>query len=256
MAKKGSGWFALSLLFLVALAACDDKPAAPTTPVPEATTPPKPLPPPPPPDPLADLAVDELGSFFKGERVDLSAKDAEPKLKAAIAKLDVQKKSVPLKVDRNTKGQDVGTVVNAFGEAGAVEIAVKTPGRDGSILTLKVVPETQLKMPVADCAVIAMLKKDSTSAVWHKKGGTATKLMKGLAGPDLSMTLDAVADQTKSCASPIWFIAGELNVQWGLVFDLGQRGLTATPPLRPTQIGMLREPPIAGRPVTLVTEKH
>jgi hypothetical protein len=241
----------------VALAACDDKPPVPPSPPPEATSAaPKPLPPPPPADPLADLAVDELGAFFKGERVDLASKEADTKLKALIAKLAVQNKSVPLKIDRNTKVQDVGTVVTAFGDAGAVEIAAKTPGRDGSILTLKVVPEPQLKMAVAECAVIAMVKKDSTSAVWRKKGGTATKLMKGLAGPDLSMTLDAVADQTKICASPIWFIAGEPNVQWGLVFDLGQRGLTATPPLRPTQIGVLREPPIAGRAVTLVAEKH
>jgi biopolymer transport protein ExbD len=255
MTRKDAGCLTLSALFISALGACDDKPQAPPKPAPEATSvAPRPLPPPP--DPLAGLALDELGPFFKDERVDLTAKDADAKLKAAIAKLNVQQKSVPLKIDRNTKVQDVGTVVNAFGEAGAVDVAVKTAARDGTFLTMKVVPETQLKMPVADCAVIAILKKDSTSAVWHKKGGTATKLMKGLAGPDLSMTLDAVTDQTKSCASPIWFIAGELNVQWGLVFDLGQRGVTAGPPLRPTQIGILREPPIAGRAVTLVTEKR
>jgi hypothetical protein len=253
---NGSFWM-LFALFTIAAPGCDEKPTPSSTAPPEATSvAPTPLPPPPPADPLAGFVVDELGAYFRTERVDLNAKEADAKLKAAIAKLPVQNKTVALKVERNTKVQDIGTVVHAFGEAGAIGLELRTSARDGSLQTLAVVPESRLVKPVPDCAVIGLIKKDSTSAVWHKKGGTAAKLRRGLAGPDLSTTLEAIADQTRACASTIWFIAGEPDVQWGLVFDLGQRGLTANPPLRPTQIGLLREPPIAGRPVTLVTEQR
>ena len=133
-----------------------------------------------------------------------------------------------------------------------MQIDVKTPGRSGSELTLKVLPD---KSPngAPDCAVAAMIKKDSTSAVWRVKGGTATKFLRGMAGPDLSMTLDGIRDQSKACPSPIWYLSGEDGVIWGLVFDLGQMVATADPPAKAGQIGLLREAPVAGRAVANVS---
>lgn len=234
---------------------CDDKPAVPKaqdTPVPTTTAVPAPKPPP---DPLADLTVDELGPFLQTHRVDMAAKDADDKLKAIIAGLPVKQKVVPITATRNCKTQFVGALARALGEAGALEIDVKTPGRSGAETVLKLVPQQVVSATTPDCSVVAMVKKDNTSAVWRLKGGTASKFSKGLAGPDMSMTYDGMKSQMAPCSSTSWFLAGEENVIWGLVFDLGQIVATAEPPPKATSAVFLDEPPIAGRPVVLARNK-
>jgi hypothetical protein len=145
----------------------------------------------------------------------------------------------------------VGALARALGEAGAVEIDVKTPDRTGAETLLKLLPEEIAGDKLPDCSVVAMIKKDNTSAVWHVKGGTATKFVKGLAGPDMSMTYDGIKDQMGSCASTHWLLAGEENVIWGLVFDLGQIVAKADPPPKATRAVLVYEAPIAGRAVQL-----
>jgi hypothetical protein len=242
-------WWLLACL----LGACD-KPVStnptgepPVTATPRASTPPKP------PDPLAGLTVDDLGLYLQTHRIDMGAKDAEDKLRATIASLPVKQKAVPISATRNAKTQHVGALARALGEAGAVEIDVKTPDRTGADSVLKLVPEESAQ--VADCAVVAMIKKDNTSAVWRVKGGTATKFLKGLAGPDMSMTYDGMKDQMSSCASAHWLLAGEENVIWGLVFDLGQVVAKADPPPKATNAVFLYEAPVAGRAVQLAHTK-
>ena len=203
------------------------------------------------PDPLAGLTVDELGPFLQDARVDMAAKDADARLKTAIAKLPVKDQVVSLSATRNAKTQDVAAVVAALGEAGATQVDVKTPGRSGGVVALKTIPEKLMSPSTPDCGVVGIIKKDGTSAVWHLKGGTATKFHKGLAGPDMSMTFDGLRDQMKSCAASSWFLSGEDNVIWGLTFDLGQTVVTANPPPRATQTVLLRDAPVAGRPVVL-----
>jgi hypothetical protein len=234
---------------------CDEKPVAPKpqdTPAATTTIAPAPKPPP---DPLADLTVDELGPFLQTHRVDLAAKDAEEKLKGIIAGLPVKQKVVPLSATRNAKTQHVGAVARALGEAGALEIDVKTPDRSGAQTVLKLVPQQVVSASTPDCSVVAMVKKDNTSAVWHLKGGTASKFSKGLAGPDMSMTYDGMKEQMAPCSSTSWFLAGEENVIWGLVFDLGQIVAKAEPPPKATSAVFLDEAPIAGRPVVLTRNK-
>jgi hypothetical protein len=242
------------LLLACLLGGCDDKSAPgkkPPETVAAASVPPVAPAPTAKADPLQGLTVDELGPFLQDTRVDRSAKDGDAKLKAVIEKIPVKGQVVPLAVTRNAKTQDVAAVVAALGNAGAAQVDVKTPGRSGATVVLKTIPEKLVPESTPDCAVVGMIKKDGTSAVWHLKGGTATKFHKGLAGPDLSMTFDGLKDQTKSCASPIWFLSGEQDVIWGLTFDLGQTVAAADPPLRATQTVLLSEAPVAGRPVVL-----
>jgi len=73
--------------------------------------------------------------------------------------------------------------------------------------------------------------------------------MKGLAGPDMSMTYDGMKGQMGSCPSTTWFLAGEDNVIWGLVFDLGQIVAKADPPPKATRAAILYQAPVAGRAV-------
>src|SRR5205814_1732458 len=127
----------------------------------------------------AGLVVDDLGLYIQAHRIDMGAKDAEDKLKAAIADLPLKQKAVSISASRNAKTQNVGALARALGAAGAVEIDVKTPDRTGAETRLKLLPEEIVGAQVPDCSVVAMIKKDNTSAVWHVKGGTATKFMKG-----------------------------------------------------------------------------
>jgi hypothetical protein len=236
---------------------CDDKPA-PTKATPEptsATTSTAAASPKPPPDPLAGLTVDELGLYLQSRRVDMAAKDAESKLRAIVGELPVKQKAVPVSATRNAKTQHVGALARALGEAGAIEIDVKTPDRTGAEKVLKLLPEEIAGMQLPDCAVVAMIKKDNTSAVWRLKGGTATKFSKGLGGPDMSMTYDGMKDQMGSCAANHWLLAGEENVIWGLVFDLGQIVAKADPPPKATNAVLVYEAPVAGRAVQLARNK-
>src|SRR5258708_2466114 len=128
--------FGLTALTLGA-AACDDPPApskTAETPRAEATTP---APPKPPPDPFAGLVVDDLGLYLQTHRIDMAAKDADGKLRAAIAELPVKQKTVPISASRNAKTQHVGALARALGEAGASEIDVRTPDRSGAETLLR-----------------------------------------------------------------------------------------------------------------------
>jgi len=247
--------FGLTAVTLCA-AACEDPPASSKTteaPRAEATTP---APPKPPPDPLAGLVVDDLGLYLQTHRIDMTAKDADGKLRAAIAELPVKQKTVPISASRNAKTQHVGALARALGEAGASEIDVRTPDRTGAETLLRLLPEEIAAPASPDCSVVAMIKKDNTSAVWRLKGGTASKFHKGLAGPDMSITYDGMKDQMGSCAGTSWFLAGEDNVIWGLVFDLGQIVAKADPPPKATSAALLYEAPVAGRAVPLVRKSR
>jgi hypothetical protein len=249
-------WIAVGLIVLSGLGAgCEDKPAPPKPSTETAAvTAVASVAPKPPPDPLAGLTVDELGLFLQTHRVDMAAKDAEAKIKDLIGALPIKQKAVPVSATRNAKTQHVGALARALGQAGALEIDIKTPTRAGTEGVLKVMPQELVGPAVPECAVVSMVKKDNTSAVWRLKGGTAAKFAKGLAGPDMSMTYDGMKDQMGSCASTTWFLAGEENVIWGLVFDLGEIVTKADPPPKATNPVFLYEAPIAGRPVSLARD--
>jgi biopolymer transport protein ExbD len=206
----------------------------------------------PPVDPLADLSVDDLGLLLQNERIDMTAKDAQEKFKAAVAKLPVKQKTVPLKAMRNAKVQHVAALVYALGEAGAAQVDVTSPTRMGDkMAVLKLYPEQRVAMQMPPCAVVAMIRKDNGSAIWHMRGGTALKYTKGLAGPDVSAALVGLTEQTKPCNSSYWGLTGEENVNWGFLFDLGTAAAGELPPLRATDAVLLHEAPVAGRPVVL-----
>ncbi len=245
------GWMA----FAAFVGGCDDKPAPSKTTTEPAATVAAPAPAKPPPDPLAGLVVDDLGLYLQTHRIDMAAKDAESKLRSIVAELPVKQKAVPVSATRTAKTQHVGALARALGEAGAIEIDVRTPDRTGAETRLVLVPEEIASAQLPDCAVVAMIKKDNTSAVWHLKGGTATKFSKGLGGPDMSMTYDGMKDQMASCAATHWLLAGEENVIWGLVFDLGQIVAKADPPPKATHAVLAYEAPVAGRAVQLAKVK-
>jgi len=207
----------------------------------------------PPVDPLAGLAVDDLGLLLSDQRIDMTAKDAPGRLTLAIAKLPVKQKTVPLKVARNAKVQHVEQFVFALGEAGAAQVDVTTATRTGEkMAVLKLFPEQLIATQLPECTLVGMIRHDNSTAIWHMRGGTAFKYTKGLAGPDISATLVGLTDQMKPCNSAHWVLGGEENVTWGPVFDLGVAVATAEPPTRATNAVLLHESMVAGRRVQLI----
>jgi hypothetical protein len=146
----------------------------------------------------------------------------------------------------------VAALVSALGDVGAAQVDVTSPTRMGEkTAVLKLLPEQRAATQVPECSVIGMIKKDNSSAIWHMRGGTALKFVKGLAGPDMSAALVGLTDQMKPCHSSYWVLTGEENVNWGFVFDLGTAVATADPPTRANTAVLLREAPVAGRAVVL-----
>ena len=98
---------------------------------------------------------------------------------------------------------------------------------------------------------MAKLMEDRTTTTWTRGGSAARKHKKGLAGPDLSMTGDAVERLAKSCASAdTVFIGGDDAVEWGLVFDLAGMTTTLAEAKLPHRVLLFTDAK-AGKPVEL-----
>lgn len=125
---------------------------------------------------------------------------------------------------RNAKPSHVFAVVTALRKAKATGAVVKSEARDG----------TTQKMPlsfttsVGDCTTVAWIAKDAAIDVWPAGGGTAKRVIKGLAGPDMTLGTEAMRKQWTGCGSPELVVGAEDVMSWGLVFDLAEAALQAS----------------------------
>lgn len=244
----------VSVVLPLSLLGCEKKPSKLDEMVASAKAPP-----PPPPEPakpaaprIPDLVVDPQGPLLGGERVEVSKNDWFEKLEAKVRELPVEGKAVQVVADRQAKTQHVAGLVGALGAAGATEVTVKTQARVGGESALSLTPERVVAKTTPDCAAIGMIRKDSSSAVWQIKGGTARKFSRGFAGPDLSMTFDeGLSKRIAGCSATTWFFAGEEDVIWGLSFDLAEKVTKADPKTKATSTVLVSKAPVAGRPVKL-----
>ncbi|MGD0526396.1 MAG: hypothetical protein ABSE49_14690 [Polyangiaceae bacterium] len=117
---------------------------------------------------------------------------------------------------RNAKPSVVAAVVTALRKAKATSAVVGTEARDG---TTQRVP---LSFPsgVSDCTTVAWIAKDAAIDVWPAGGGTARRIIKGLAGPDMTLGTEAMRKQWTGCGAPELVVGAEDVMSWGLVFDL------------------------------------
>lgn len=236
-----------------ALSGCDDKKKEQLVEKvagPSASNTEPPAPPKPPPDRVPDISVDNQGLYMGGERATLTAQDGPKKLAEIVGKYTLAGKTVALSAMRGARTPDVASVVHALAERGASEIIVRTQDRTKKDVSLKLIPEKKLgKVP--ECTVAAMMLKDRTTASWPMRGGTATKYPRGMAGPDMSLTLEGMTKQINGCTSTALLFSGDDSVEWGLTFDLAQNIATAQPPLKITSYTLLHEAPVAGRAIKL-----
>lgn len=145
---------------------------------------------------------------------------------------------------RNAKPSHVVAVVSALRKAKAAAVVIRTDGRDGTTGKLPL----ELSSTAADCAAVAWIGKDASIVVWPAGGGAAHKVIRGLAGPDMTLGTEAVRKQQSSCNASELFIGADDALTWGLVFDLATMSFAAAGSHVST--GVLVANPSIGRKLT------
>ena len=214
----------------LAAAACD-KDSTPTG-TPEAAVLAKPSAAPSAPEPprAPDIVVDAANVAIGQNRV----ATGEPGLADKVAVFltgapAVEGATVSVVAMRPAKPSQVAAVIAALRKAKAAGALIRTEARDNTTQKLPLSFTTS----AADCATVAWIAKDSAIDVWPAGGGTAKRVIRGLAGPDITLGTDAIRKQQAGCSAPELFVGGDDTLTWGLVFDLattaiGSPGVTAS----------------------------
>jgi hypothetical protein len=248
---------AIASTFLVlplALAACDDGPK-PLGAAPSATASAAPaatLAEPPKPKTMPSLTVDSDGPYLGGTRVDLREKTGAEKLAKIVNDLPIDGKPVTLIALKKAKTPDVAAVVAALGDAGAPKVVIKTDGRGDLPKEITVTPPSRVSGSPPGCSVVTMvMKEDLSTAVWPFKGGLGKRQRKGFAGPDLTLTGDVVKKAIATCTSNKAFVSSDDPILWEMTYDLAGTVVVADEKKKIDTLVLLREAPVAGRPVTM-----
>jgi hypothetical protein len=207
--------------------ACDDASSKGSSAAPTGTTVAAPAStPPPPPDPprAPDIVIDASTVSFGSDRVPAG----EPGLADKVAVFArgapmIAGNTVSVVAMRNAKPSQVAAVIAALRKAKATGAIVKSEARDG---TTQKVP-LSFTSSVGDCTTVAWIAKDAAIDVWPAGGGTAKRVIKGLAGPDMTLGTEAMRKQWAGCSSAELVVGADDVMSWGLVFDLATAGLQA-----------------------------
>lgn len=128
----------------------------------------------------------------------------------------IEGRTVDVVVMRNAKASEVAAVVLALRRAKASGASVKTEARDNSTQRLPLSFGTAL----VPCTTIAWIAKDAAIDVWPVSGATAKRILRGLAGPDITLGTEAVRTVEARCDSSDLVVGADDPMTWGLVFDL------------------------------------
>jgi hypothetical protein len=124
---------------------------------------------------------------------------------------------------RSAKPSHVAAVASALRRARASSVSVKTSARNETTQKLSL----SFPTAVADCTAVAWIAKDAAIDVWPAGGGTAKRIIKGMAGPDMTLGTEAVQKQVGGCGAPELLVGADDRFTWGLVFDLAMMSLQA-----------------------------
>jgi biopolymer transport protein ExbD len=238
----------------VLVTGCDDaeKRKNPFDPPPDKPKQPPPLTEETRPKPPPELTIDELSPQVGFSRVILKKASDREKLATELAetKEHWQGKVVPVRIDRKANVDWVMTLFGELSRVGAEAFEVSTDTRDDFPKKLTFTPQSAVSDPPG-CSVVGVILADRATAIWKLAGGTASKRMKGFAGPDLTMTGDTIARYSKNCKeSELFFVSANEVIEWGLLYDLAASTKKLDDVLLP-KIVLLEERPVAGRKVDL-----
>lgn len=199
---------------------------------------------------MPELLVDPEGPYINGQRIDLAANGGREKLVKIIKDLPIDGKPVTLIADKKAKIPYVATVVAELGAAGAPKITIQTDGRNDLPKEITVTPESRVSSPPA-CSVVTMVMKDDYStAIWPYKGGLGKRQRKGLAGPDLSHTGEALEKELERCDSTMAFFSSDDTIGWETAFNLAGTVLVSDKKKKIDTLVLLHEAPVAGRAIS------
>lgn len=244
----------LAVLSLVAVAtSCEDKPAPASAP--SATSAPEPPPAPAKPTLPPTIGIDTGGVLIAGNRVTLEGSGVLERLKSELEthKSFIENQEVRFSAERKVKPAYVARVLEGLGAAGASRALVRTSTRADFPSEVGFLPPAKAKS-APRCSVVSMIQADRSTATWQLSGGVAGKRGKGMAGPDLTLTGETIAERAKRCKeSPIFFVSGAEGVEWGLVYDLAASAKTLGGAYF-SDVALIAggdEVPVPGRPVEL-----
>jgi hypothetical protein len=135
----------------------------------------------------------------------------------------IEGQAVDLVAMRNAKPSHVVAVLAALRAANASGANVKTEARDNTTQKLPV----SFAASVPDCTIVAFIAKDAAIDIWPAGGGRAKRIVRGLAGPDVTLGTDAIREMWGTCGAPVIAVGAEDTMTWGLVFDLATNALQA-----------------------------
>jgi hypothetical protein len=195
-------------------------PAAASTPPQATTTPPAPEPPKAP-----EIIVDSANVSVGTDRVPAGEQGLADKVAVFVTgRPAIAGQPVDFVAMRNAKPSQVAAVASALRRARASIVSVKTEGRDGT--TQKIALSSSTSGP--DCTTVAWIAKDGAIDVWPVSGGTAKRIIKGMAGPDMTLGTEAVEKHAASCTAQELIVGAEDRFPWGLVFDLATQSLQSS----------------------------
>jgi hypothetical protein len=237
-----------ALLVALACAACDNKATGGDAPVasasaaaPATTAPPAPEPPRAP-----DIIIDQSSVAIGNDRVAAGELGLADKITVFVTgRPMIEGQTVSVVAMRNAKPSQVTATLTALRRAKAAGAVVKSDARDGTTQKLPIA----FTSSVPDCSTGAWIAKDASIEVWPAGGGAAHRVLKGLAGPDMTLGLDAMRKEWSGCASSQIVLGADDVLTWGLVFDLGTAALQAPGARADTAVLVSATNP--GRKVTL-----
>lgn len=234
-------WICFGAAVLLAVG-CDDKSTeTPAAPVPaEAPPPAAPAPPPTAPDIIVDSNHVTVGK----EQVATADPGLNDRVATLLAVPGIEASAVDVVMMRNVKPSQVEAVLLALRRAKASSAIVKTLTRDDTTQRLPISFSTSAPA----CTTMAWIAKDDAIDVWPIGGGVAKRVIRGLAGPDITLGLEAIATRQEGCGASKLVVGGDDAVTWGLVFDLATSALQGS--ARGSDV-LLVTSATPGRPVTL-----
>jgi hypothetical protein len=233
------------LVLLILGAACDEKSAPAETHeaggAAAATT----SAPPPPEAPRApDILVDASNVSIGSDHVPTGELGLADKVSVFLTgRPAIAGHTVSMVAMRPAKPSSVVAVVSALRKAKAAGAVIHTDARDG------VTKDLPLSFATSsfDCAAVAWIAKDAAIDVWPAGGGTPKRIIKGLAGPDMTLGTEAIMKQAGACNANELFLGADDALTWGLVFDLGTSVL-GSPGARASAAVLMRDSNLGRKP--------
>jgi hypothetical protein len=228
----------LLVLAMAGLVGCDDSssagPATASSPAMASAAAPPPPPAPEPPRP-PDIIVDRSTVSVGRERVPIGDSGLATAVASVLAAQPaVAGQALDVVVMRNAKPSQVESVLAALQTAKASSAAVKTETRDGKTVRVPI----SFSKSLADCVTVGWIAKDAAIEVWPAGGGKPKRVIRGLAGPDMTLGTDAMREQAAGCSAQEIAVGADDSMTWGLVFDLATDALSA-PGSRASMVALL-----------------